>query len=130
MQAMPIKDEGGRPMTNPNPVAPKTYTPAKPESSLRKALNANRLQQTWDDMDEELAMANARIVDLESTLAAERASRKQAEAEQFNAGIEAAAKALEGTYLTLERDSLAASCRGVIRALSKPTPVSPEQEKP
>jgi len=61
-----------------------------------------------------------------ATLAAERASRVQAEDQAFNAGIEAAMNALSGVFMSNEKKPDWHSIRKAVRRLSRPS-VRPEQ---
>lgn len=134
-------------MTNPNPVAPKTDTPATqiPDGVTGEEIKAQVLLILEDiesrfEEDGEAACAQL-CLDLateRATLAAERASRLQADTEQFNAGIEAAADYANGFGCLMEiipgetkADHLQRFMKRLVAAIrtqSKPS-VSPEQEK-
>jgi len=88
-------------MTNPNPVAPKTDTPATPRPAKGEPPSFEQFKRYIYDtamgMSDWMAYERGgykeqRFEWLESTLAAERASRLQAVEQAFNAGIEAAAE--------------------------------------
>jgi len=121
--------------TNPNPVAPKTDTPATQIPADLKTLygNAQAFRHAFGS-DRFVGAGTVevlieRIANLESTLAAERASRLQADTEQFNAGIEAALGHLrrveEISVTNWDRATMHGLIAGIER-LSKPS-VSPEQ---